>query len=156
YQDIAQSVDPADSGTLIISSGGARDGCRWFCGGYPERRPDRLRFLFRHVGCQYVGADTLYVLLYRDRVAAGHRQLLLVIPFEAVARRYHIGCRGELHSFAGDDAHLLIDIPDSLVADDGLRFSLDRDMPIGVEAIDLGVAPRALARTIMGGQRVGG
>src|SRR5205814_91947 len=112
--------------------------------------------LLGHMSCQYVGPDAFHVLFYRDSIAAGDRQLLLIIPFETVARRHHIGCRGELHRLASDDAHLLIDIPDGLVADDGLCLTLDRDMPICVEAIDLAITSRPLTRTVMGGQRVGG
>src|SRR6202022_961766 len=104
---------------------------------------------------QHLGSDAFNVLFYRDRIAAGDRDLLLVVPFEAVARCNHVGCRSELQRLAGDDAHLLIDIPDGLFTDDSLRLSPDRDMPVCVEAMGLGVAPSRLTRAIMGGQRVG-
>ena len=123
--------DPAPAPGLVAAG---------FAGCAPKRGPGGLWLVLGRMSCQHVGPDTFHVLFYRDRIAAGDRQLLLIIPFEAVARGHHIGCRGELHRLAGDDAHLLIDIPDGLVADDGLRLTLDRDVAIRVEAVDLGVA----------------
>ena len=46
---------------------------------------------FCHVSRQHIGMDDLYIP-YRNRVAAGDGDLFLVVPFEAVARRNHIGC----------------------------------------------------------------
>jgi len=91
----------------------------------------------------------------RDRVASRHRNLLLVVPFQAVARSHHIRRCCKLQCLASDDTHLLINIPDRLVADDGLGFALDRNVTVGVEPVDLGFAARALAGTVMCGQSVG-
>ena len=51
------------------------------------------------------------------RIAPGDRNLFLVVPLEAIPRGYHIrrGCK--LQRLACDDAHLLVDIPEGLVAD---------------------------------------
>ena len=99
---------------------------------------------------EHVGADPLYILSHRDRVASGDGNLFLVVPLEAVARGHHIRRRRQLQRLAGDDAGLLVDIPNRLVADDGLRFALDRDVPVGVETVDLGVTACGLAFTHWG------
>src|SRR5258708_16412193 len=93
---------------------------------------------------QHVRADSLR-FAYGDRIAARNRDLLLVVPFEAVARGHDIGCRRHLQRLAGDDADLLIDIVDGLIADDGLPLAFDRDMTIGIEAVNFAPTPRALS-----------
>src|SRR5216683_4337711 len=103
---------------------------------------------------QHVRADPLR-LAYRDRVAARHRDLLLIVPFEAVARGHDIRCRRHPQRLAGDNADLLIDVVDGLIADDGLPLAFDRDMTIGIEAVNFRLAARALAAAIMRGQRIG-
>src|SRR5207237_4509464 len=100
------------------------------------------------------GADTLRIP-HRNRVAAGDGNLFLIVPFETVACGDHIGRRGHLQRLAGDDADLLVDIVDRLIADHGLPLALDRDVSVGIEAIDLGLASRALTRAIMRSQGIG-
>ena len=158
-EDIAQGVDTTDPRGLVARLGRPRGGARpsrvRFCRWYPERGPGRLGLVLGHVGGQYVGADAFNILFYRDGIAAGDRDLLLVVPFEAVTRGHHIGCSGELYRLACHDAHLLIDIPNGLVADHGLRLTFDGNMTVRIEAVDLGVAPLALVGAVMGGERVG-
>jgi len=77
-----------------------------------------------------------------NRVAARDGDLFLIVPFEAVARRNHIGRGRHLQRLAGDDAKLLVDVVDGLIADHGLPLALDRDVAVGVEAVDLGLAAR--------------
>src|SRR6202048_2838810 len=103
---------------------------------------------------QHLRADPLF-LAYGDRIATRNCDLLLIVPFEAVARGYDIGYRRHLQRLAGDNADLLIDVVDGLIADDGLPLAFDRDMTIGIEAINFGLAACTLARAIMRGQRIG-
>ena len=83
--------------------------------------------------------------LHRDRVAAGDGDLLLVVPFEAVARGHGIVCGGQLEPLAGDDRDLLVDVVDRPVADHGLRVALHRDMALGLDPVDFGIAAIGVA-----------
>src|SRR5262249_41047268 len=114
----------------------------------------RFGLVLGHVGRQHIGADPL-LLAYGDGIAPRYRDLLLIVPLEAVARRHDIGWRRQLQRFAGDDADLLVDIVDGLITDDGLRLTLDRDMTVGIEPIDFGITARTLGRAVMCGQGIG-
>src|SRR6202035_3565161 len=87
------------------------------------------------------GADGLYIA-HRKRIAAGDGDLFLIVPFEAVARRNHISRSRHLQRLAGDDANLLVDVVDGLIAHHGLALTLDRYVAVGIEAVDLGIASR--------------
>ena len=95
----------------------------------------------------------------RDGVAARHRDLLLVVPFEAVARRHGIVGGGQLEALAGDHRDRLVDVVDRPVADHGLRVALQRDMALRLDPVDLGIAggigAAAFGLAVMGDQRIG-
>src|SRR6516164_11206698 len=103
---------------------------------------------------QYISTQPLRVA-NRDSVAARYRDLFCIVPLEAVTRGHDIARRRQLERFAGNDPDLLVDIINSLVADHGLRWAFDHNMAVGIEAVDLCLASRTLARAIMGGQRIG-
>ena len=152
---IRELSSPAPGSPAACSGlGRRRGGCR-FCRLCPGLGLGRLRLVLGHMSGEHVSTDPLDIFSYRDRVAAGDRNLLLVVPFEAIARGHHIRRRCELQRLARDDARLLVDIPDGLVADDSLSFAFDRNVTVGVEAVDLGFAARALDGAVMRGQRVG-
>jgi hypothetical protein len=75
----------------------------------------------------------------------------------AIARGHGVGRGGQLEPLAGDHQQPLVDIVDRVVADHGLRIALDRDVALGVDPIDFGVAvgARALGFAVVRDQRVG-
>src|SRR5437868_6620814 len=66
--------------------------------------------------------------------------LLLVIPFETVARGHDIARGGQLTAAASDDGDRLVDVVDRPIANHGLLGALQRDVALRLDPVDLGIA----------------
>jgi hypothetical protein len=110
------------------------------------------------VGSHLLGVAHGHCLTARDP------DLLVVVPFEAVARDHRFSRGYELQVLAGEDGGCAVHLVVAALAVHGLRLGLQADIAVGLDSVDLGRSAKRIGvrrfvpigrhRAIVGGQRV--